>query len=242
MLPLGDFSTPKRFPLVTLALVVANVGVWLAYELPHGIDDAASTLGFRPCGVSGSCSDSGLPWPVEAFTSAFTHGSWSHLVGNMVFLVAFGPLVENLLGPVRYLAMYLVAAFAADALQGGLTLAFAPHDGDIPDIGASGAISGVIGAYLVARPFERVLTWLIPALFLRIPALGLLGVWFILQALEGAYSLSDPGAVVGIAFFAHVGGFLAGVVVATLVLPDAWTRRLVPGWHHPRGLPPPLHM
>ena len=229
MLPLGDLTRPRRFPWVTLGLIVANVIVWLAYELPIGVDEAADTLGFKPCGVNGSCPDTGLPWPVESLTSVFTHGSWSHLVGNMVFLAVFGPVVEDLFGPVRYLAMYVVAGFAADALQGGLTLAFAPHEGTIANIGASGAISGVIAAYIVARPFQRVLTWLMPAFFLRIPALGLLGVWFLLQALEGSYALSHPGGVVGIAFFAHVGGFLAGVVAATIVLPDAWTRDVVPG-------------
>jgi membrane associated rhomboid family serine protease len=237
MLPLGDFSPRRRFPFVTVGLVAANLAVWLFYQVPAGIDDSVDTVGFRPCGVNGTCSDSGLPWPVESLASMFAHGSWSHLVGNMVFLVAFGLLVENLLGPARYLLLYLLAGFAADALQGGITLAFAPGDADVPSIGASGAISGVIGAYLVARPFERVLTWLMPALFLRIPALGLLGVWFILQALEGVYALSEPGAMVGIAFFAHVGGFLAGVIVATLALPDAWTRSVVPHWRHPPGTP-----
>jgi rhomboid family protein len=234
MLPLGDFRWPRRFPFVTIGLVAANVLVWLAYQVPQGINSSGGTLGFRPCGVNGGCSDKGLPWPVEVLTSMFAHGSWSHLVGNMVFLLAFGPLVEELLGPVRYLGTYLLAGLAADALQGGLTLAFVPHDGNIPNIGASGAISGVLAAYIVARPFERIITWILPVIFLRIPALGLLGVWFLLQALEGAYSLSNPSAVVGIAFFAHVGGFLAGLAAATVFLPDAWTRRLRPP--PPRGV------
>lgn len=229
MLPLGDFTTWRKLPLVTLALIAANVVVWLAYQLPKGIEESVETLGFRPCGVDGSCPDTGLAWPLEALASMFTHGSWSHLVGNMVFLLAFGPLVESLFGPVRYVLMYLLAGITADVLQGGLTLAFTPDEASIPHIGASGAISGVIGAYLVARPFERVLTWLMPVFFLRIPALGLLGVWFLLQALEGAYSLSNPEGLVGIAFFAHVGGFVAGVVAATLVLSDAWTRRILSG-------------
>lgn len=228
MLPLGDFRPPRRFPFVTIGLVAANVLVWLAYQLPQGINGSVETLGFRPCGVNGSCSDKGLPWPVEVLTSMFTHGSWSHLVGNMVFLLAFGPLVEELFRPLRYLGTYLLCGLAADALQGGLTLAFVPHDGNIPNIGASGAISGVLAAFIVARPFERIITWVLPVIFLRIPALGLLGVWFLLQALEGAYSLSNPSAVVGIAFFAHVGGFLAGLATATAFLPDAWTRRLRP--------------
>lgn len=232
MLPLGDFTRPRRLPVVTLGLVAANVVVWLAYQLPHGINSSVDTLGFRPCGVDGSCSDKGLPWPAEVLTSMFSHGSWSHLVGNMVFLLAFGPLVEGLLGPMRYLATYLLAGLAADALQGGLTLAFVPHDGNVPNIGASGAIAGVLAAYIVARPFQRIYAWVLPAIFLRIPALGLVGVWFLLQALEGAYSLDNPSVIVGVAFFAHVGGFVAGLVAATIVLDDAWTRKLRP---HPRG-------
>lgn len=226
MLPLGDFTRPRRPPFVTLGLVAANVLVWLAYQLPHGINGSVGTLGFRPCGVDGSCSDKGLPWPVEIVTSMFSHGSWSHLVGNMVFLLAFGPLVEGLLGPARYLGTYFLAGFAADALQGGLTLAFIPHDGNVPNIGASGAIAGVLAAYIIVRPFERIYAWVLPVIFLRIPALGLVGVWFLLQALEGAYSLSNPSVVVGVAFFAHVGGFLAGAVAATILLSDAWTRKL----------------
>jgi membrane associated rhomboid family serine protease len=232
VLPLGDFTGWKRFPLVTLLLIGANLGVWFVYQLPEGIERSVETLGFRPCGVDGSCPDTGLAWPLEALTSMFTHGSWSHIVGNLVFLFAFGPLVEGLVGPARYALMYVVSGIAADALQGGLTLAFTPDEASIPNVGASGAISGVIGAYVVARPFERVLTWVMPVFFLRIPALGLLGVWFLLQALEGAYSLSNPEGLVGIAFFAHAGGFAAGVVAATLVLPGAWTRKAAPGRRH----------
>lgn len=235
MLPLGDLRRPVRFPWVTLGLAAANLAVWLAYEVPVGVDEAADTLGFRPCEVDGSCAATSLPWPVEGLTAMFTHGGWSHIVGNLVFLLAFGPLVEGLLGRWRFLLLYLVSGVAADVLQGGLTLAFTPDAGDIPNIGASGAISGVIGAYLVVRPFERVLTWVLPAFFLRIPALGLLGVWFLLQALEGTYTLSVPGSSVGIAFFAHVGGFVAGVVLATAFLPGAWTRRALGGLHGSGG-------
>ena len=86
---------------------------------PVGVDDARPGCGFRPCGVNGSCSDSGLPWPVESLTSMFTHGSWAHLVGNMVFLAAFGVLVENLLGPVRFLGLYLVAALPQTRSRAG---------------------------------------------------------------------------------------------------------------------------
>jgi membrane associated rhomboid family serine protease len=228
LLPLGDLSSSRRPPLATFALVAANLAVWLGYELPTGVPRAVEAIGFHPCAVDGSCRDAGIPWTLESVTSMFGHGGWAHLVGNMVFLLAFGPAVERLLGTVRYLALYLAAGLAADALQGGLTLLFTHDLATVPGIGASGAISGVIGVYIVARPFERIVAWLMPALFVRIPALALLGVWFVLQGIEGAYTLGDPNTVVGIAFFAHVGGCLAGVVAGTWMLPQAWTRRLLP--------------
>lgn len=217
MLPLTDMVRPRRLPVVTIGLIVANFAVWLAYELPHGVDSAVDTLGARACSLNGSCPDShGVGWPYALFTSMFGHASWAHIVGNMVFLAVFGPRVEDGLGRLRFgrlrfLLVYLLAGVGADALFDGTTLAFASaHDATVPGIGASGAISGVLAAYVVAHPFDRVLVWTLPALFLRIPALGLLGVWFILQALEGAYALSNPGVTVGTAFMAHVGGFLVG--------------------------------
>lgn len=232
MLPLGNLERPLRFPWVTLGLIVANVLVWVAYEVNVGVDVAAEELGFRPCEVNGSCSQVGQPWALDSLTAMFAHGGWSHLVGNLVFLAALGPLVEGLVGHVRYLLLYLLSGFAADALQGSLTLAFATHEAEIPNIGASGAISGVVAAFVVARPFDRVVAWVPPCLFVRVPAIALLGVWFVIQTLEGIYTLSHPESVVGIAFFAHVGGFAAGAILATAFLPDAWTRHLVPGWSH----------
>ncbi len=214
MLPLTDMVRPKRFPIVTTALIAANFVVWLAYEVPHGIDSSIATIGSRPCALNGTCPDThGVPGALTLLTSIFGHASWAHIVGNMIFLAVFGPRVEDRLGRLRFLVVYLLAGFGADALFDGTTLAFAsPADATVPGIGASGAISGVLAAYVVAHPFERVLVWTLPALFLRIPALGLLGVWFILQALEGAYALSNPGVTVGTAFTAHVGGFLVGGV------------------------------
>ncbi len=237
VLPLGNLERPLRFPWVTLSLIVANVLVWVAYELRVGVDEAAGELGFRPCELNGSCAQAGQPWALDTLTAMFAHGAWSHLVGNLVFLAALGPLVEGLVGHVRYAVLYLLSGVAADALQGGLTLAFAAHDADIPNIGASGAISGVVAAFVVARPFDRVVTWVMPCLFVRIPAIALLGVWFLIQSLEGIYTLSNPDSVVGIAFFAHVGGFAAGAILATVFLPDAWTRHVLSGRTTSRGTP-----
>ena len=212
MLPLTDMVKPRRLPVVTIALIVANLAVWLGYEVPHGVDSAVDEIGARACSLNGSCPDDrGLAWPYALFASMFGHASWAHIVGNMLFLAAFGLRVEDGLGRVRFLLMYLAAGVGGVALFDATTLAFAStNDATVPGIGASGAISGVLAAYVVAHPFERVLVWALPALFLRIPALGLLGVWFILQALEGAYALSNPSVTVGTAFMAHVGGFLVG--------------------------------
>jgi membrane associated rhomboid family serine protease len=232
-LPLGDLSRNERIPFVTLGLGAANAAMWLAYQVPAGIRHSADTIGLRSCGIDGSCTGSGLPWPVEVVTSMFGHGSWSHIVGNMVFLLAFGPLVESRFGRVRHLGTYLAAGPAAAALQAGVTLAFASHDAAIPSIGASGVISGVIAAYVVARPFQRVLVWVMPLLFIRVQALALLGIWFLLQALEGSLAPTSSQAS-DVAFFGHVGGFLAGLAAATAFLPDAWTRH---HWHPGGGRP-----
>lgn len=233
MFPLADLGMPRRIPWLTLCLVVANLAVWLLYQVPAGIEHSVDILGFRACAVDGSCPSSpDLAWPATLFTAMFAHGGWSHLIGNMLFLLVFGPRVEADLGVLRYGLVYVVAGLGAETLFVGTTLAFAPAaDAAIPGIGASGAISGVLGAYLVAHPFQRVLVWAMPILFLRVPALGLLGVWLLLQTLQGAYALSHPEAVVGIAFMAHVGGFAVGAIAGLIARgrygPQIWGGRSV---------------
>ena len=229
MLPLSDAVKPRRFPLVTAGLVAANLAFWLVYQLPAGLEESVDEVGFRACAVAGDCTADTLPWALTATTSMFAHGGWAHLAGNMLFLAVFGLRVEDRLGSARYLILYVVSGYAATALQAGIELSFmGEEDANIPGIGASGAISGVLGAYLVLFPFARIVTVLVPMFFLRIPALALLGAWFVLQALEGTYGLAHPeGEFVGIAFFAHVGGFAAGVLLATLMAPEAWPRSLL---------------
>jgi membrane associated rhomboid family serine protease len=224
MLPLGDMTPLRRPPFVTIGLAAVTCLVWLAYQLPAGVDRSVQRIGFTPCGVDGSCRDSGLPWPAEVLTSMFGHASWAHLVGNMVFLLALGSLVEGVMGHVRYLALYLVSGIAAGAAYGAVMLLASHHEASVTVIGASGAISGVLGAYVVARPFTRVLVWVAPIFFLRIPAVAVIGMWFILQAVEGSLAISSPQHS-SIAFVAHVGGFLAGLIMATALLPGSWPHR-----------------
>ncbi|MGE5690712.1 MAG: rhomboid family intramembrane serine protease, partial [Pseudomonadota bacterium] len=195
MLPLTDMVRPRRRPWVTLALLGANVAVWAAYQLPAGLEASVEEVGFRACSLAGDCSGDPTSWTVTATTSMFAHGGWAHLVGNMAFLLALGPRVEGELGALRYACLYLAAGYAATFAEAGAELAFMTHaETDVPSIGASGAISAVMAAYLVLFPFARILTLVLPMFFLRAPALALLLVWFGLQALEATYGLTHPSA------------------------------------------------
>jgi membrane associated rhomboid family serine protease len=142
----------------------------------------------------------------------FMHGSWEHILGNMLFLWIFGNNVEDALGKVRFIVFYFLGGFAATALQTFVTLTFGTvTDAQVPNLGASGAISAVLGAYLILLPNASVLT--IVFVFLReIPAFFFLGFWFLFQLWSGSFSLLQPEAGGGVAFFAHVGGFVFGAL------------------------------
>jgi membrane associated rhomboid family serine protease len=147
------------------------------------------------------------------FTSMFLHGGWAHVLGNMWFLYIFGDNVEDYLGHFKYLAFYLVSGLIAMGTQ----VAIYPHS-NVPTIGASGAIAGVLGAYLVLYPRARVLTWFF-VFIIYIPAWFVLGEWFVMQFLYGTASLSAAQAgrdLGGVAFWAHVGGFIAGMLMIKL--------------------------
>jgi membrane associated rhomboid family serine protease len=216
VIPLSDGIPARRFPFVNVALIVANFAVWLFYELP---DLNASILhaSFYPCSVTGSC-DGPEPWGVSWLTSMFMHGSWDHILGNMLFLAIFGKNVEDAFGHLRYLAFYLAGGFVATMTQTFVTLAAGSGaDAQVPQLGASGAIAAVLGAYYVLYPQSRVLT-LVFVFLVRIPAWVFLGVWFLFQLIEGNFGLLTATANGGgTAFFAHVGGFLFGLFVARVV-------------------------
>jgi membrane associated rhomboid family serine protease len=216
MIPLSDGIPARRFPFVTVALIVACFAVWVGYELPQ-LEASIAHASFYPCSVDGSCH-APEPWAVSWFTAMFMHGSWDHILGNMLFLAIFGKNVEDRLGHLGYLAFYVVGGFVATVTQTLVTLlAGTAADASVPTLGASGAIAAVLGAYFVFYPNSRVLT-LIGIWPVRISAWIFLGLWFLYQLVEGNFGLISTGTTgSGVAFFAHVGGFLFGVFVARVV-------------------------
>jgi membrane associated rhomboid family serine protease len=212
--PVKDNVPTRSFPIVTAALIAINAAVWLFYELPN-LNRAVDELAYPPCEIENSCPVVGEDWPVTAVTSMFMHGDWLHIIGNMVFLWIFGNNVEDSLGKVRYVLFYLLGGFAATALQTFITLQYGTQaDSEIPNLGASGAVSAVLGAYLLILPRARVVT-LIFLLFIWIrefPAWIFLGIWFVFQLVAGGMSLVSPEEGGGVAFFAHIGGFVFGML------------------------------
>jgi membrane associated rhomboid family serine protease len=216
MLPLADGLPARRFPFVNVAIIAANVAVWLFYELPD-LNSAVHQASFYPCTVDGSCSGP-EPWGVSWFTAMFLHGSWDHILGNMLFLAVFGKNVEDAFGHLGYLAFYCAGGFAATITQTALTLlAGTTADARVPNLGASGAIAAVLGAYFVLYPTSQVLG-LIGIFPVRISAWFFLGFWFLYQLFEANLGLFEAQANGGgVAFFAHVGGFVFGFVVASVL-------------------------
>ena len=221
MLPLRDSVPGRTTPYVTVGLIVANFIVWF-WELRNpGVDVHVFRDGFYPCAVEGPChlppGFHALPWWEGVFTGMFMHASWEHILGNMLFLWIFGNNVEDALGHIPFLIWYLAAGVVAMGTQTVVTLAFAgPSAASVPNIGASGAIAGVLGAYFVLLPRARVLT-LIFFIIREIPAVWFLGIWFLLQAYTGGLSLLHPESGGGVAFFAHIGGFSFGVLTGLLL-------------------------
>jgi len=211
MLPLSDGIRTRRFPVVNVLLIVANFAVFLFYELPH-FNAAVFHASFYPCTVDNACRGP-EPWGISWITAMFLHGGWDHILGNMVFLAIFGKNVEDAYGPLRYLVFYFAGGFVATATQTAMTLLFSTAAAArVPNLGASGAIAAVLGAYFLLYPSSRVRTWIFPVFFVPIPAWVFLGLWFLYQLIEanfGLFSASANGG--GVAFFAHVGGFLFGL-------------------------------
>ncbi len=219
MFPLKDNIPTDRFPAVTVALIALNVVVYLVLQggglgLPAGGQGepwGATEYGARPCELSGECRDTGaVATPLTVLTSMFMHGSLLHIAGNLLFLWIFGNNVEDTLGRVRFLAFYLAGGVAAVATQ-----TLTDPGSAVPVIGASGAVSAVLGGYLLLYPHARVITLVFIVVFFTIvelPAVLVLGLWFLLQVLTGA---TDTGG--SVATFAHIGGFVFGLLVVRLL-------------------------
>jgi membrane associated rhomboid family serine protease len=224
MLPLADTAKQKRTPVVTMLLVAGNFCVF-AWELGLGFDRGAraqaSVIEAHALVAKRVIAhwDSGQQWQT-VLTHMFLHGGWAHVIGNMWFLWIFGGNVEDRLGAVRYLLFYLLAGFAAAVAQ----VAFDPSSA-VPMLGASGAISGVLGAYLILFPAAWVwslVPWVVPVL--PIPAVVFLVLWFVVQTLSGLGAMAR-GQTGGVAWWAHAGGFAAGVAMIAWAKRAGWVRK-----------------
>jgi membrane associated rhomboid family serine protease len=214
VLPLFDNIPTRRAPVVTWALIAANFGVWF-WEL-GARNGRIDHYAFYPCAISGPCEGIArdhLVWPEGTATSMFLHASWLHILGNMLFLFIFGNNVEDAMGRLRFLVFYFACGFAAALSQTWVTLHWGgPQAASIPNVGASGAIAGVLGAYFVLFPRARVVTLLFGFLPWRLSATVFLGVWLIFQLWQGGLSLTHPDSGGGVAFAAHAGGFAFGAL------------------------------
>jgi membrane associated rhomboid family serine protease len=222
MIPLRDDQPSFSTPFINYFLIVLNVLVFLFEESistqnPQTLNAFMSVFGMVPrhtiAVLTGHSYDSPASAILPFFTSMFLHGSFFHLAGNMLFLWIFGDNVEDYLGHFRYLVFYLVSGVAAALLQ----IILNPYS-PIPTVGASGAIAGVMGAYFILYPRARVLTWFPPIFFFHVPAWLMLGYWFLVQFFSGTVaSIAVTSQTTGgIAFWAHVGGFVAGVLMIKL--------------------------
>jgi hypothetical protein len=211
MIPIRDTIPSSRVPIVNYVLIFANLGLFF-YEISLGENlpsflERFAVIPARLLG-GGDFSARDLLTPV---TAMFLHGGWMHVLGNMLYLYIFGDNVEDTLGHGRYLLFYIACGVASFAVQIGFQPASA-----VPNIGASGAIAGVLGAYFLLFPRARVVTLLPLFIFfttVEIPAVVFLGLWFLLQFLSGTVSLGQAAATGGVAWWAHVGGFVAGIVL-----------------------------
>jgi membrane associated rhomboid family serine protease len=240
MVPLFDRLPTRRVPFVNYLLIAANVLVFLwegAIE-EAGYSNLVTDLGFIPYRFE----HAPLDYAPTILTSMFMHGSWAHLGGNMLYLWIFGDNVEDAIGHFRYLLFYLVGGTIAASTQLGVD-----PNSTIPMVGASGAIAAVLGAYIALYPMSPISFlnpfppfWFVFGLLIELPAWIVILWWFFLNVLEGFASRSGPIPQGGTAFFAHIGGFVAGIVLIRFFMigkaraqADRWS-----GWRPPNRRPP----
>ena len=214
MIPIYDDNPAIGKPILTILIIASCVLVWL-WQIGLGPDQQKAIIyyGLIPSVLLGNIDHPGSVIPfLTIFSSMFMHGGFMHLGGNMLYLWIFGDNIEGALGHGRFLIFYLLCGIAA-----GLAQVFVNPESNIPMIGASGAVSGVLGAYLIFYPRARVRTFIFLGFFitfLRLPAVLLLGVWIFGQVISAM--LSDPGSP-GVAWFAHLGGFACGLILGPLM-------------------------
>lgn len=216
MIPIGDYAGARpRFPYVNIALILISIAVFI-YELTLGnnLDNFFLTWGAIPKELTTGADSApllpnNLPVYVTLVSSIFIHGSWLHLIGNMVFLWVFGDNVEDAMGHVRFLVFYLACGVLA-----GLTHAFLQPGSPVPLIGASGAVAGVIAAYLVLHPRVRMWVLAFKIIPLRISAVWALGAWIAMQLVMVALTMNRPEPI---AWWAHVGGLAAGALLVLVL-------------------------
>ena len=207
MFPVSDVIRSRTVPVVTIGLIVINVWVFLYQAIlpPPILEEFVLRYALIPASFSWS----------NVITSMFLHAGWMHVIGNMLYLWIFGDNVEDRMGHVLYLLFYLASGCAAALVQ----LMINPFS-TVPMVGASGAIAGVMGAYFVLYPESRVLTVIFVLVFfdlVEIPAIFFLGIWFVMQVLNGVGSLGIPNTAGGTAFWAHIGGFVVGLAVGIVL-------------------------
>ena len=222
LLPLKDDNPTSSFPFVTIGLILAN-GLVFYHQITLDFAESLRFLsqwGAIPYQITHgeALHDAPLiPLPLTLFSSMFLHGGFLHLFGNMLYLWIFGNNIEDTLGHFRFFLFYLVCGLFAAAVQ-----VFSDPNATVPMIGASGAIAGILGAYLLLFPGARILTLFFIIIFvklIRIPAIIILGFWFIIQL------LSAGTAATNVAFFAHIGGFVSGLILVKLFQPQRSRRK-----------------
>jgi membrane associated rhomboid family serine protease len=235
MIPLRDANPVRRTPIVTVATIVACVVVF-AYTLGieasqgiAGVEQFYDRYGVVPAELVAAWNAGQYVGPetLAIFTSMFLHVNLIHLVGNMIYLWIFGNNIEDKLGRFWFIGFYLLGGVVAVVAQ-----VLIDPTSEVPMIGASGAISAVLGAYLVLFPGARILSLVFLGFFyqlIEVPAVLVLGFWFALQLVDGIASLGLAGAEGGVAFFAHIGGFVAGAAIGLLIRGTAFGRRRLSG-------------
>lgn len=220
MIPIRDANPSRSFPIMTISLIIINVIIFL-FEVSAGrnLEVLFNQFALIPDRYFSLAAGGAFNY-IERFypfiTSQFLHGGWMHIIGNMWFLWIFGDNIEDRLGHFKYILFYLMCGVAA-----GLTHVYTNPSSPVPTVGASGAIAGVMGGYTILYPRARVLTLFIILFFIRfieVPAFLFLGVWFLIQFLSGAATMAASGANAGVAWWAHIGGFVVGIILI-LVLP-----------------------